>query len=279
MGRLKAFFTKEKIHAFLIHLGISLIIFSIILYFILVEWYPQPLFGTDGGWQGIQIIAFVDIVLGPLLTLVVYKKGKHRLKMDLSIIAIIQFSALLSGILIVYGEHPVAIVIMDNRLNPITAYQVDEAGIDLTSLKQYSDLHPPMIFLHLPENPDELFKLRTKTMREGKELKLNGELYEKLTQKNKNKLIRNSMSVDDFLKNKSNKSRKESELILYKNFLKENKYKDHSLIYFPLYSRYKFGIAVLDSGTFEMLDILDIFPPQVSEEIKRINNSKDKLIK
>jgi len=276
MGRVLAYFTKEKMHAFLIHLGISLVIFVGLLYFILVEWYPQPLFGTDGGWQGIQIVAFVDIVLGPLLTLVVYKKGKPRLMMDLVIIGIIQITALTSGTIVVYNEHPVAIVIMDNRLNPITAYQVKEAGIDLSSLKNFSDLHPPTIFVNLPDDPDELLKLRTKTLGAGKELRLNGELYQKLTQKNKNVLIQDAMSVDIFLNNKPSGLKKERELKIYSDFIKENKYKDRALIYFPLYSRYEFGIAVLDRATFEMLDILNIFPPQVGEEIKKNKLSKSK---
>ncbi|VAW99108.1 hypothetical protein MNBD_GAMMA22-1432 [hydrothermal vent metagenome] len=271
MEKFKAFFTKEKIHAFLIHLGLSLIIFAGLLYFILVEWYPQPLFRTDGGWQGIRLIAFVDIVLGPLLTLVVYKQGKAKLKLDLFIIAIIQFSALISGTIVVYGEHPVAIVIMDNRLNPITADQVREAGITIASLKNYSDLHPPMIFVNLPQDPDKLLKLRTKTMAEGKDLRLNGNLYEKLTQENKQKLIRDAMSVDAFLENKKMGPKKDKAVAIYQKFLEENKFKDRSLIFFPLYSRYEFGIAVLDKATFEMLDILDIFPPQVGDVIQKLN--------
>ncbi|MCG6936115.1 MAG: hypothetical protein LJE73_09510, partial [Proteobacteria bacterium] len=67
--------------AFLIHLGISLVIFLILAYIILIKWYPVPFFYTDGGWQGVRIVAAVDLVLGPLLTLLVYKHGKPGLKM------------------------------------------------------------------------------------------------------------------------------------------------------------------------------------------------------
>ena len=61
---------------------------------------------------------------------------------------------------------------------------------------------------------------------------------------------------------------------MYEDFLKENKYQGRSLIYFPLYSRYEFGIAVLDRDTFEMLDILNIFPPKVGDKIQKINVSE-----
>jgi len=262
MGRFKAFFTKEKIHAFLVHLGISMVIFLIILYFILVEWYPQPLFRTDGGWQGIQLIAFVDIVLGPLLTLIVFKVGKPYLKIDLSIIAIIQISALISGIIVVHNEHPVAIIIVDNRLHPITAYQVNEAGIELSSLQNYSVQVPPMIYFKMPKDKEKYTKLLADSLATGRGVRLYGEYYEKLSDLNKLKLIQNSMSIEKFIEEKP------KEEAIYKKFLKNTALIKENLIYFPLYSRYDYGIAVLDIETFEILDILDIFPPRVSEEFQ-----------
>ena len=42
-----------------------MVIFIIIGYLILFHWYPDFFFASDGGWQGIRIIAFVDLVLGP----------------------------------------------------------------------------------------------------------------------------------------------------------------------------------------------------------------------
>jgi len=257
--QIKTFFTKEKIYASLIHLGISLVIFLVLLYLILFEWYPQPLFATDGGWQGIQIIAFVDIVLGPLLTFVVYKKGKKRLKVDLWIIAIIQFFALFSGTVVVYNEHPVAIIIMDNRLHPITAYQVKEAGIESSSLALYSDHKPPIIYSNLPTNKDELDKLSRESLRLNRGLRLFGQFYEKLSNLNKTKLIKNSMLIDSFIdENPKYKS-------VYSYFIKNNKNLD-KFIYLPLYSRYEYGIAVLDKGSFKIHTVLDIFPPRLGDE-------------
>jgi hypothetical protein len=41
-------------------------------------WYPEFLFKTDGGWNGIRLIAGIDFIIGPTLTLIVYKAGKTR---------------------------------------------------------------------------------------------------------------------------------------------------------------------------------------------------------
>ena len=66
----------SRFKAFGIHLGISFVIFVFLAYLVVMEWYPGLLFDTDGGWRGMRIIIAVDLVLGPLLTLVVYRAGK-----------------------------------------------------------------------------------------------------------------------------------------------------------------------------------------------------------
>ncbi|MCW9032447.1 MAG: hypothetical protein OQK58_13220, partial [Gammaproteobacteria bacterium] len=80
----------SRFKAFSIHFAISFVIFLILLYFILVQWYPQPLFSTDGGWRVIRIIVGVDLIIGPFLTLIVFKSGKPGLKFDLAMIALVQ---------------------------------------------------------------------------------------------------------------------------------------------------------------------------------------------
>ena len=54
-----------RIQAFLIHLGISAVIYAGLLYLIIFIWYPQPYFTADGGWQGIRLVTGIDMVLGP----------------------------------------------------------------------------------------------------------------------------------------------------------------------------------------------------------------------
>ena len=86
-----------RVRAFLIHLAISFVIFLVLAYMIVVYWYPLPFFHTDGGWQGFRIIVGVNLVLGPLLTLIVYKPGKPGLKLDLTLIGLAQAAALTSN--------------------------------------------------------------------------------------------------------------------------------------------------------------------------------------
>lgn len=116
--------------AFAIHLGLSAAIFVVLAAIIVVFWYPGFLFQTDGGWQGIRLIAGIDLVLGPLLTLIVYDKGKKSLKADLSVIAAIQFSALFAGTYLVYQERPIAVIFADDKFSTVSQNSFKFHGLD-----------------------------------------------------------------------------------------------------------------------------------------------------
>lgn len=139
---------KSKLKASSIHLGMSLVIFFILAYQIYYVWYPQPYFSVDGGWQGIRIIAAVDLVLGPLITFVVFdwSKSRKEIMLDLMVIAVIQISALTYGVVTTYEQRPVAIVLSGETF--ISAVESDY-GMQLDSisgLDQYSVETPPIIW-------------------------------------------------------------------------------------------------------------------------------------
>jgi hypothetical protein len=54
------------------------IILTIVVFFI---WYPTPLASAEGVIYIFYMILIVDIIIGPLLSLLVYKGSKKNLKM------------------------------------------------------------------------------------------------------------------------------------------------------------------------------------------------------
>ncbi len=139
---------RYKMKATSIHLLLSLLIFVVILYLILFDWYPEPFFTAQGGWQGIQLMAFVDLVLGPVLTFIVYDQFKQRKKIvfDLSIIAVIQITALIWGGYTVYSQRPIAMVYWANTFYTVTSDDYREQGIDNPDFSQFSAHVPPLIY-------------------------------------------------------------------------------------------------------------------------------------
>jgi hypothetical protein len=135
-----------------IHFSISLAIFLVLLAIILLVWYPGILFNIDGGWEGLQIIIGVDLVLGPLLTLIVFKSGKPKLKFDLSCIATVQAFCLAAGMWIVYEERPIALVLAYDTIYSLAQQELEAFEKDPALLEEFSGRYPKALFTELPED-------------------------------------------------------------------------------------------------------------------------------
>jgi hypothetical protein len=153
---------KEKIRAASIHLGISLLIFLGIFYVILFEWYPEPFFTAEGGWDGIKLMAAVDLVLGPSLTFIIfnYAKAKKEILFDLSLIAIVQVSALLWGGLQVYSERPVALVMWEGVFYTVTEDYYQKQGVSLKDIATFSDEQPLVIYAETDHSVEQLNEIK-----------------------------------------------------------------------------------------------------------------------
>lgn len=257
-----------RFKAFSIHLGISLIIFFIILYFILVQWYPEPLFSTDGGWRVIRIIAGVDLILGPLLTLIVFKAGKPGLKFDLSMIALLQIVALTWGVWATYNERPAAIIYTLDFFTPVPAYQLAEQGITAKELTKYGDSWPILIYMDIPN--EKISEVLTEAMRAGKPLYLLTEYYSRFTKAQAKILKENSMDIEEYVENKPKLKTLFQKAILDLPADKKN------ISYLALHSREKWVTIIFDLDEMRILSSMDIEPSAYlfAKKIKRTQKIK-----
>jgi len=138
--------------AFAIHLAISVAVFLSLLGVIIAIWYPGILFSVDGGWQGLKLVMGVDVVLGPLLTLIIFKAGKPGLKFDLGCIAALQIACMAAGIWIVYQSRPIALVFAYDTFYSLSANEFKAYGKDPKSLATFSGPWPKMLYTELPDS-------------------------------------------------------------------------------------------------------------------------------
>jgi hypothetical protein len=160
----------NKAPAFSTHLGISLAIFGVLAYLVVKVWYPDFFFQTDGGWQGLRLLLGVDLVLGPLLTLIVYRKGKPGLRFDLTVIGIVQASCLAAGVWIVHGARPLAIVYSDGAFYSVTAQSFREMDVPVPDLSALPGPYPKWVAVELPKDPDEQGAIRGSMLGSGRML-------------------------------------------------------------------------------------------------------------
>lgn len=101
-----------KFRASAVHLALSLLLFFIIVALLYFCLYPSFHFVMSGGVQGLGIMFFVDVVLGPVLTFVIFNpnKSQREIILDLGLVAAVQISALIYGAYTVYQERPAVVV-------------------------------------------------------------------------------------------------------------------------------------------------------------------------
>ena len=167
----------SRFQAFLIHLGISLSIFAVLAYFVVDVWYPEFFFSTDGGWQGLRLLLGVDLVLGPLLTLIVYRAGKPGLRFDLTVIGLIQAACLAAGVWIVHGERPLAIVYVDGSFFSVTAQSFREVNVPVPDLDALPGPYPKWVSVKLPTDYGEQSNIRREMLVNERMLSTRSENY------------------------------------------------------------------------------------------------------
>lgn len=91
------------------HLLICLLVAAAVAALVFGLWYPSP-YGELAGGQGLfWLIVIVDVVCGPLLTLVIYdlKKPRAELVRDIGLVVLIQLAALAYGLNSLAQARPV----------------------------------------------------------------------------------------------------------------------------------------------------------------------------
>jgi hypothetical protein len=123
-----------------IHLTISATIGLVVGALLFGVWYPPPYFHAAGADVLVLLLVSVDLTLGPLLTLVVFKSGKRGLKFDLAVIAIAQAAALVYGLSIVLASRPVFLLAVIDRFELIAASEIAPADLAEGSAPEFRSL-------------------------------------------------------------------------------------------------------------------------------------------
>ena len=134
---------KAKAYISSLHLLLSLIIFALISLWLYKKAYPSFYFTLSGGLQGIWLMLFVDLILGPLLTFFVFNpsKSKREIISDLLIIACVQMTALGYGLHVMSQEKPQLVILYPNSTATIFTKREILADTKLNSTYKHAQLY------------------------------------------------------------------------------------------------------------------------------------------
>lgn len=146
-------------HAALGHLACSALVAAAAGMLLFLLWYPWPYSVLAGGMNLFVLICGVDVVIGPLITLVIFDSRKPwpKLRRDLIVVVLLQMCALGYGLHVIYNARPVALALEGDRFRVVRAGDVasDELPQAPEALRNLSLTGPVMVRVLLPVDPAE----------------------------------------------------------------------------------------------------------------------------
>lgn len=175
--------TKRLIF-FLSHLSISILLALIIIAWVFLIWYPQPLAQAVGVTHIFLMMVAIDVVLGPILGFFVYKEGKKTLKFDLSVIILIQLSALGYGLYSIAQGRPVWLVYNVDRFELVRNNEIIDTNIQKVQaqFRNPSWFKPKFAAVQIAKNSEERSKNMFEELLGGVSLAQRPERYVGLVQ-------------------------------------------------------------------------------------------------
>lgn len=119
---------SKHLKFFFSHLTISFGVALSIIAWIFLIWYPEPLAQAVGVTYIFLMMVAIDVVLGPILGVFIYKEDKKTLKFDLAVIILIQLSALGYGLYSIAQGRPAWLVYNVDRFELVRNNEIIDAA-------------------------------------------------------------------------------------------------------------------------------------------------------
>jgi hypothetical protein len=244
--------------AFLSHFCLSALIVLTVLTVILLLWYPPPFLQIVGAFDVIKILIAVDLILGPLLTLILFKPGKKGLMFDMSMVAALQLCALVYGVHTLYIERPYYTVFVVDRFQILAERDIDKAAISNEAFLHKPWSQPIYVAARMPNDPKERSRITEEIFFEGKpDVHQRPELWESYAAA-ANQVSAKARPLTDLVEQHPGVADQVETLI-------QN---NGELVYLPVMGRKHILTMVLDAVTLRPIDVIEVDPwgpPKVAE--------------
>lgn len=239
-----------------IHLSICGLIALTVVALMLFVWYPQPYFEALGGKRLLIILLSVDLILGPMITLIIYNEKKKNLKYDLAIIGFIQLAALFYGTSVLFEARPVYLVFTVDRFEVVSARDLLPEEINKVQNEDYKSLSitgPKLVTALMPKNIKESQRILFSALDGGPDLQGMPQYYVPYLE-TKNEIIGRIKLLNDLSKVRSDFK---TEII---SQAESEGYDKSTIGYLPVHAGNIFITAIMDRNTAEVIKLVKTDP-------------------
>lgn len=245
---------KSRFIAFLIHIALSIVVALITLFIVFFIWYPAPLDQAFDVASIFFLLLAIDVVMGPLLTFIVYQPQKKSLRFDLSVIALLQVFALGYGLHTIFQGRPVFIVFAQSQFEAVRSIDIDPGSLEkaiANGNKQASSswLGPKWVAAQVSKDINRANEILFSSMQGGPDWPQLPELYIPLTEVSA-RMLEKARPLQEL---KVIYSRQDLESKLHLS-------NDNEVKWLPLAGRAKHMVVLIDASTAEVIKVVDINP-------------------
>ena len=144
------------------HLLVTTSVATLAAILVFYVWYPWPFYEIVSGRELFWLVIGVDVVCGPLLTLVLWNPAKstRELALDMSIVGLVQVAALAYGMSTVTDTRPVRLVFEVDRLRLVSASEVNPAHLEnaVKELRKLPWTGPVLVGIRQPRDNQEMME-------------------------------------------------------------------------------------------------------------------------
>lgn len=155
------------------HLSFSLLLGLTVFALFRFVWYPDALFTLAGAGKLLFLVVGTDVVLGPLLTLIVFNPRKKSLIWDLTVILAVQIGALGYGVWVMAQSRPVFLVGVVDRYELVAANEIHPNELAKASRPEWRSLSwtgPTVVGAKASDDPEERMAQTMDAMQGGPDL-------------------------------------------------------------------------------------------------------------
>jgi hypothetical protein len=234
------------------HLAISIAVALAVVAAMLFLWYPAPYFQAMGGSGLLMLVVGVDVVLGPLITLIIFNTKKKSLKFDLTCVAIVQVMALAYGVSTMFQARPVYTVFNKDRFDVIIAADMSDKEREKVTNAAFKSIPlsgPQLVAMDVPTDMKEVQRM----LESGVDSRAFSQYY--VTYESKAKEAATASKPLTQIQKTNPTSAEKLKAFLTTKALNESK-----VGFLPLYTRNEDMTVVLDKESGKILAIAPVSP-------------------
>lgn len=245
-----------RLQAFCVHIFASITLAGISALVVFFLWYPSVLAEASGVNTIFLLLITVDVVIGPVITFIIFNRQKKELRRDLATVGALQLAALFYGLHAVYIARPAFIVFNANRFDLVYANEISDKNLAKAKSSEFKTIPPwgpKLVAAQLPSDTKAAKEIISSAVSGGDDVQHMPELYASYS-----KFI-------DYVKSKirpiveleNNNPGRKAEI---DKMIKKYTETKINIGFIPLKANTKDLVAILDMETCDLLELSDLRP-------------------